>query len=560
MPAPTRPVVTGYPSTMGDDVQLNTTTLIRHAARTHGDQEIVYRTTEGGWECYTFADAFERIARCASALAGLGAGPATRVGILDWNSRRHFELYWAVPGLAAVMVQLNLRLGPEDLAFVVNDSGSSIICVDESLLPVAEAVAPMLPGVRTWVVMTDKPWDQIRTTLPNAHHFEDLLAAAEPGFDWPEIDERSAYGACYTTGTTGRPKGVYYSHRAICLHAYALATALRMSPDDCTMLVTPMFHVQAWGLPQAATLTANKIVLPGRYGAEDLAALTDALIAEDVTVANGAPAIFGPMLDHIRTLEEKPDLRRLRMMSGATEPPLALMKGFRDLTGAEVLQVYGASETTPLVTMNWSKPGLRARLSDHELVELRRKQGLPTPLVDIRLVDAAGQDVPWDGIAQGEICMRGPWVTTGYHNMPAAEAADRFLDGYWRSGDIGTIDPDGYLKVTDRLKDVVKSGGEWISSIDMENLLMSHPSVAQAAVVGLYHPKWQERPFVLVVPRAGHEVSLADLRAHLSGAFASWQLPEAFQVVDEIPRTSVGKIDKKVIRATYGSYYGTDER
>lgn len=559
MPAPTRPVVTGYPSTMGDNVQLNTTTLIRHAARTHGDREIVYRTSDGGWDRYTYADAYERIVRGASALAGLGAGPATRVGILDWNSRRHFELYWAVPGLAAVMVQLNLRLGPEDLAFVVNDSGSSIICVDETLLPVAEAVAPALPGVTAWVVMTDKPWEQVTTTLPSAHHYEDLLAAAEPRFDWPEIDERSAYGACYTTGTTGRPKGVYYSHRAICLHSYALATGIGMTADDCTMLITPMFHGQAWGLPQAATLTASKIVLPGRYAAEDTAPLTDALIAEDVTVTNGAPAIFGPMLDYIRTLDEKPDLHRLRMMSGATEPPLTLMTGFRNLTGAEMVQVYGATETTPLVTMNRSKPGVRARLSDDELVELKRKQGLPTTLVDVRLVDGAGTDVAWDGVAQGEICMRGPWVTTGYHNMSAAEAADQFVDGYWRSGDIGTIDPDGYLKVTDRLKDVVKSGGEWISSIDMENLLVSHPSVAQAAVVGLYHPKWQERPFVIVVPVAGHDVTLIDLRAHLSDAFASWQLPEAFQIVDEIPRTSVGKIDKKAIRATYDGYYGTDD-
>ncbi|MFP5069314.1 long-chain-fatty-acid--CoA ligase [Pseudonocardia nantongensis] len=558
MPAPTRPVVTGHPSTMGDDVQLNTTTLIRHAARTHGDREIVHRLPDGGWGRYTYADAYDRIVRGANALAGLGAGPATRVGILDWNSRRHYELYWAIPGLGSVMVQLNLRLGPEDLSFVVSDSGTSIVCVDETLLSVAEAVAPMLPDVTAWVVLTDKPLDRISTTLPNVHHYEDLVAAAAPRIDWPEIDERSAYSACYTTGTTGRPKGVYYSHRAICLHSFSLATNIGMTLDDCTMLITPMFHGQAWGLPQAATLTANKIVLPGRYTAEDTKPLTDALIAEDVTVTNGAPAIFGPMLDYIRSLEDKPDLGRLRMMSGATEPPLSLMRGFAELTGAEIVHAYGATETTPLVTMNRYKPGVRARLSGDDLLELKRKQGLPATLVDVRLVDAAGEDVPHDGVAQGEICVRGPWITTRYHNM--ADADDRFTGGWWRSGDVGTIDPDGYLKVTDRLKDVIKSGGEWISSIDMENLLAGHPAVAQAAVVGLPHPKWQERPFVLIVPTPGHEVTLADLHAHLSPAFASWQLPESFTTVSEIPRTSVGKADKKTIRATWAGHYGgTDD-
>lgn len=554
MSTPARTVVTGYPSTMGDDVQLNTTTLIRHAARTHGDREIVYRRSDGGWDRYTYADAYDRIVRAANALAGLGAGPATRVGVLDWNSRRHYELYWAIPGLGSVMVQLNLRLGQEDLSFVIADSGTSIVCVDETLLPVAEAVAPALPGVTAWVVLTDKPLDQISTTLPNVHHYEDLVVAAEPRIDWPEIDERSAYGACYTTGTTGRPKGVYYSHRAICLHSFSLATNIGMTLDDCTMLITPMFHGQAWGLPQAATLTANKIVLPGRYTAEDTKPLTDALLAEDVTVTNGAPAIFGPMLAYIRSLEQKPDLSRLRMMSGATEPPLSLMRGFADLTGAEIVHAYGATETTPLVTMNRDKPGVRVRLSADQLLELKRKQGLPATLVDVRLVDIDGEDVPHDGVSQGEICVRGPWITTSYHNMTDAE--DRFTDGWWRSGDVGTIDPDGYLKVTDRLKDVIKSGGEWISSIDMENLLTSHPALAEAAVVGLAHPRWQERPFVLVVPTPGHEVTLEDLHAHLSSAFASWQLPESFTTVTEIPRTSVGKYDKKAIRATWADHYG----
>lgn len=551
-----RAIVTGYPSTMGDDVQLNTTTLIRHAARTHPEREIVYRLPDGGWDRYTYGDAYERVVRGANALRGLGVQPGDRVGILDWNSRRHFELYWAIPGLAAVMIQLNLRLGPDDLTFVIEDSGTSVICVDETLLPLAEAVAPRLSGVRTWVVMSDKPMSEIETTLANVVHYEDLVAAADETIAWPEVDERSAYGACYTTGTTGRPKGVFYSHRAIVLHSYAIATNIGMVLDDCTMLITPMFHGQAWGLPQAATLMANKIVLPGRYMAEETKPLTDALIEEGVTITNGAPAIFLPMLHYIETLEQKPDLSRLRMMSGATEPPLTMMRGFAELTGAEVVHAYGATETTPLVTMNRYKPTVRERLSDGELLELKRKQGLPVAGVDIRLIDGVGNDVPWDGVTQGEVCVRGPWITTTYHNMPADDAADRFHDGYWRSGDVGTIDADGYLKITDRVKDVIKSGGEWISSIDMENLLLSHPDIDEAAVVGLVHPKWQERPFVLIVPRPGQEVTLGMVREHLSSAFASWQLPDAIEIVTEVPRTSVGKFDKKSIRATYAGAYG----
>ncbi|MDJ0318820.1 long-chain-fatty-acid--CoA ligase [Arthrobacter antibioticus] len=551
----TKEIVSGHPSTMGDDVQLNTTTLIRHAARTHGEREIVYRTAGGGWDRYNYAEAYDRIKRGANALRSLGVGPATRVGIIDWNSRRHFELYWAIPGLAAVMVQLNLRLGPEDLSYVIKDSDTSLICVDESLLPLAEAVAPSMPSVTTWIIMSDKPMSEITTTLPNAHHYEELLAASEADIHWPEIDEHSAYSACYTTGTTGRPKGVFYSHRAIYLHSYAIAANVGMTLDDCTMLITPMFHGQAWGLPQAAALMANKIVLPGRYMAEDTGPLTDALIDEGVTITNGAPVIFIPMLQYIETLEVKPDLSNLRMLSGATEPPLTLMRGFENLTGAETVHAYGATETTPLVTMNRYKASVRARLTPAELLDLKRKQGLPVSGVEIRLVDGSDQDVQWDGVTQGEICVRGPWVTRGYHNMLAEDAKDRFVDGYWRSGDVGTIDPDGYLKVTDRIKDVIKSGGEWISSIDMENLLLNHPNIAEAAVVGLPHPKWQERPFVLVVPRSNATVDIADIRSHLSSAFAAWQLPEAMTIVTEIPRTSVGKFDKKTIRSQHASVY-----
>jgi fatty-acyl-CoA synthase len=549
-------IIKGCPSTMGDDYQLNTTTLIRHAARTHSDQQIVYRTTDGGWDRYTYGDCYERICRTANALRALGVGPGDRVGVFDWNSRRHFELYYAIPGLGAVMLQLNLRLGVEDLGYVVGHSHATFILVDETLLETAEAIAARGLNVKGWIIMTDRQQSDIRTTLAPLYHHESMLANADASIEWPMIDERSAYSACYTTGTTGQPKGVYYSHRAIYLHSMSLATNLGMTMDDCTMLLTPMFHAQCWGLPQAATLMANKIVLPGRYTMEDTAPLVNQLIAEGVTVTCGAPAIFQPMLHYIETLAVKPDFRRLRMLSGASEPPLSMMAGFLELTGAEVVHAYGATETTPIVTLNRMKPSLKNRLCEEERLQLKRKQGMLVSGVDFKILGHNDEELPWDGRSVGEICVRGAWVSASYHDMPGS--TDRFIGGFWRSGDVGTIDADGYLKLTDRIKDVIKSGGEWISSIDMENALMGHPAVREAAVVGLPHPRWEERPLALVVLKPGHQASVQQLHEHLSTAFARWQLPDQILLVNSIPRTSVGKLNKKVIRAAYLGLYGQD--
>jgi fatty-acyl-CoA synthase len=555
-----RKIVTGYPSTMGDDVQLNTTTLIRHAARTHGDQQIVFRTPDGGWDRYTYGECYQRVCRAANVLRGLGVEPGDRVGVLDWNNRRHFELYWAISGIAAVGLQMNPRLGPDDLEFVVQHSDTTFIAVDETLLPIAEAIASQTDRIKGWIVMTDRPLSAIKSTLSPLYHYEDLLTASDASVDWPEIDERSACSACYTTGTTGRPKGIYYSHRAIYLHSVAIALAVGMTIDDCTMPVTPMFHGQSWGLPQAATLMANKIVLPGRYLAEETAPLTEAIIREGVTIANGAPAILQPMLEHIRARGERPDLSRTRLLSGATEPPLSLMRGFHDETGAEVIHMYGSTETTPLVTMNRLKPTLKDTLTEDERWNLKRKQGLPATGIDISIRNPKGVDLPHDGLSVGEICVRGPWITAKYHGMP--DSGDRFTDdGFWRSGDAGTIDQFGYVKLTDRIKDVIKSGGEWISSIDMENAIMAHPSVLEAAVFGVPHPKWHERPLALVVVRSGHELSADVVRKHLASQFAKWQLPEQVIFTNAIARTSVGKIDKKLLRVDYQHvYHESDDR
>ena len=547
-----RPIVTGCPSTMGDDVQLNTTTLIRHAARTHGEQEIVYRTAAGKWERYSYRHCYARVCRAAQSLRSLGVRPGERVGVLDWNSRRYLELYYAVPGLGAVMLQLNLRLSADELAYIVNDSEASLICVDESLLPLAEALAPQVPRVRGWIVMTDKPLSAIKTSLAPLHHHEDLLAAASPSIDWPVIDERSAYAACYTSGTTGRSKGVYYSHRSIYLHTLSAVPMFGMSINDCTMLITPMFHAQGWGLPQAATFMGNKLVLPGRFSLEEASSLIDVMIAEGVTFTCGVPSILLPMLRDLEARAVKPDFTGMRILCGGSEPPLALHMGLQRLTGAEVLHAYGGTETSPLATVNRLKPTLRGRCEE-ERWSIRCTQGLPSAGVDLMILGPDDRELPHDGKSVGEICIRGPWVTTSYHNLP--ETSDRFIDGYWRSGDVGSISPEGYLKLTDRLKDVIKSGGEWISSIDMENALVGHPAVREAAVVGIPHPEWTERPLALVVLNAGLSATPDELRRHLAETFKKWQLPDRVLLVESIPKTSVGKLDKKVIRAEYSGLY-----
>jgi fatty-acyl-CoA synthase len=426
--------------------------------------------------------------------------------------------------------------------------------VDESLLPIAEAIAPNLTGVKGYIIMSERPVEQIETTLSPVYGYEELLSEANDVYDWPMVDETSAYSACYTSGTTGRPKGVYYSHRNIHLHSITMAANLGISSDDCALVIVPMFHGQSWGLFYAATMMGAKLVFPGRYTAEETNPLVDLMIQEKVTLTCGAPAIFQPMLEYIRSLDEKPDLSRARFLSGATEPPLSMMRGFKELTGAEIIHAYGATETTPLVAMNYRlKPSLKRELSDAERWDLKRKQGLLVTGIDVRVVDADGQEVSHDGSSVGEVCMRGPWIAGRYHNSPGTEG--NFLDGYWRSGDAATIDGNGYLKVVDRIKDVIKSGGEWISSIDMENAIVGHPDVLDAAVVGLPHAKWQERPLALVVRRNGATVTEGDIYALLLNTFAKWQLPDRMLFVPEIPKTSVGKTSKKTIVADYRDLY-----
>jgi fatty-acyl-CoA synthase len=550
----TRPLM-GFPSTSQDDYQLNVINILRHGARTFGRQEIVaYSMT--GVRRTTYADTYRRVQRLANALKRLGAEPGDRIGVMDWNSLRHFEAYYGIPGTGAVLLLLNIRLAPTDLIYVINHAEAKFVFVDETLLPLIAAVAPKLETVKGYVVMTDKPLSEIKTDLAPIYGYEELLAEAGDTYPWPVLDERSAYGACYTTGTTGRPKGVYYSHRNIYLHGLAIASNAEISYRDCFYQLVPMFHALGWGMPHASIIVGAKFVLPGMYNIADLGSLALPLVAEKVTATAGAPALFMPMLEYIRGLKEKPDLRGARFISGATEPSLALMKGFHEMTGAEIIHAYGATETTPLVTINRLKPWLEDELDAETKWDMKRRQGYPVVGLDLKVVDAFGNEVPHDGKSPGEILIRGPWIAARYYNAPGSEA--QFTEnGYWKSGDAGTIDAEGYVKITDRVKDLIKSGGEWISSVDMENEIMAHPKVLEAAVTGVAHPKWEERPIALVVPRPEHRSDITDeeIRGHLAAKFAKWQLPEAVVFVDAIPKTSVGKFNKKQIREAYKDIY-----
>ncbi len=548
--------IMGFPATSQDDYQLNVTNIIKHAARSFGRQEVVSIQLAGERLRFTYKETYDRVKRLANALTGIGAQIGDRIGVLDWNSHRHLESYFGIPGIGAVLLLLNIRLSPTDLGYVVNHAEAKYIIVDETLIPIAESIADQCKTVKGYIIITDKDLSEIKTRLTPVYSYEELLKEADAEIEWPDLDEKSAYGACYTTGTTGRPKGVYYSHRNVYLHAMTIGTNAEITSRDCFYQLVPMFHALGWGMPHAAFLIGAKFVLPGMYNIADLGSLAEPLVSEGVTATAGAPALFMPMLEYLRKLDKKPDLSGARFLSGASEPSLSLMKDLYEMTGAEIVHAYGATETTPLVTINKLKPWLEKELTEDAKWDLKRKQGYPVVGLDVKIVDHEDKEVPYDGKSPGEILIRGPWITGKYYNAPGSES-NFTSDGYWRSGDAGTMDAEGYIKITDRVKDLIKSGGEWISSVDMENETMAHPAVLEAAVTGVAHPKWEERPIALVVLReeAKGTVIQADIVAHLAAKFAKWQLPETVLFVDAIPKTSVGKFDKKVIREQYKDIY-----
>ena len=431
-------IVKGFPSTSQDDYQLNVTTILRHSVRNFGEQEIVSRTENGIFR-YTYKDAYGRIKRLANALGSLGIRPGDRVGVLEWNTYRYIELYFGIPGVGAVHLEMNARLAPSDLAYVAKHAGTELMFVDDTLIPIAEAIASEFKPPKGYVILSDKKLNDIKTKLTPIYSYEDLLKEAKPEYQWPMIDEKSAYSACYTSGTTGRPKGVFYSHRDTYLMSTVAAIILELTIRDCLFQIVPLYHALGWCNHIAVFWAGSKLVLPGRYTAEELGSVIHLMVKERVTIGIAASAAWMPIYEYIRKMKEKPDLTGVRLYSGASEPPIAMLKGFYELTGAKVYHVSGATENTAWSTMNKPKPWLENKLSEEEMWELQRKQGLEVPGCDVKIVDVAGNELPHDGKSAGELLLRGPWVAGKYYNAP--ETSGRFTDdGYWKSGDVAALD------------------------------------------------------------------------------------------------------------------------
>jgi fatty-acyl-CoA synthase len=527
------------PGLMQDDFPLTLHHIRRRMRSCNSAAEVVTLTTEGTTERATFGQTSERIDRLAGALRGLGVEQGDRVGTFAWNNQRHFELYFAVPCVGAVLHTLNIRLFSEQLTYIVNHAEDRVIFVDDSLVPVLEKLAPSFENVAHYVVMGDGD----AGTLPNALRYEELLDAAGPGdFDYPEVDERQAAALCYTSGTTGNPKGVLYSHRSISLHSTAtlMKDALGLSRVDSVLAVVPMFHANAWGLPHGAALAGADLILPDRFlAAEPLAKL---IASERPTLMGCVPTIFADLL---RYADAHPgtDLSSLTNAAcGGSAVPRQLMKDFEERHGVRIFQAWGMTETSPVATYSRPMEG------DHDDAywTARARQGRPLPWVELRLSGDGEQDVPWDGRSTGEIEVRGPWIASRYFRDESGD--EKFDSGWLRTGDIAAVNADSSVQITDRAKDVIKSGGEWISSVELENEVMSHPDVVEAAVIAKPDARWAERPLCCVVLREGANTTAQDLVEHLQGRVAKWWTPDEFAFVAEVPKTSVGKFDKKVLR------------
>jgi len=551
---------------MQDDFPLNLHHIRRRMRDVHPDAEVVTLTTPGTVERATFGEISGRVDRLARVLGKLGVEPGDRVGTFAWNNQRHFELYMAVPCVGAVLHTLNVRLFEEQLTYIVNHADDKVIFVDDSLVPLLEKLAPSFQNVQHYVVMggparPTNPSDSTQTTspadtaLPNALSYEELLEeagdSAQP-FDYPEIDERQAAALCYTSGTTGNPKGVLYSHRSISLHSTAalMKDALGLSSVDKVLAVVPMFHANAWGLPHGAALAGADLILPDRFlQAEPLAQL---IAAERPTLMGCVPTIFADMLRYADEHLEVDLSSLVNAACGGSAVPKQLMKDFEERHGVRIFQAWGMTETSPVAT--YSRPD-ESGDHDDKYWDGRARQGKPLPWVELRLVGDEGEEVAWDGASTGEIEVRGPWIAARYFHEDDPE---KFDAGWLRTGDIAAVDRQGSVQITDRAKDVIKSGGEWISSVELENEVMAHPDVIEAAVIAKPDERWAERPLCCVVLREGASTSAEELVEHLRGRVAKWWLPDEFAFVGEVPKTSVGKFDKKVLRGrlTVGSLEG----
>jgi len=524
--------------------------LIEHAALNHGDTEIVSRRIEGDIHRYTYRDARRRAKQVAEALLQLGITPGDRIGTLAWNGYRHFELYYGISGMGGVCHTINPRLFAEQIVYIVNHAEDRLLFVDLNLLPAVEKLLPQFTTVRHVVAMTDRAHLPKDCTIPNLLVYEELIGGKPGAYEWPEFDERTASSLCYTSGTTGNPKGVLYSHRSTVLHAYgsALPDTLGLSARSVVLPVVPMFHVNAWGLPYSAPLAGAKLVFPGV--ALDGASLYELFEKEGVIFTAGVPTVWLTLLQHMQANKLKLSTLKYAVIGGSAAPP-AMIETFDREFGVEVLHAWGMTEMSPLGSVNHPK-AKHARLTLEERLAVRLKQGRPPFGVEMKIVDDSDQELPRDGKAFGDLLVRGPWITTGYFK---GEGGEVLRDGGWfPTGDVATLDPDGYMQITDRSKDVIKSGGEWISSIDLENAAMAHPGVAEAAVIGVRHPKWDERPLLIVQRKPDATVDKQELIEFLSGKVAKWWLPDDVVTLPEIPHTATGKIQKTVLRRRFADY------
>lgn len=517
------------------DYPLTINFLFQHSRRVHPDSEVITFMGETSRRA-SYKKVANRAQRLAAALKRLGIREGDRVGTFCWNTQEHLEAYFAIPCMSAVLHTLNLRLFPEQLTYIINHAEDRVIIVEDSLVPLLARVAPDLKTVEQYIVIGDGDASQLGDVL----RYEELIEAEQHGFDWPEIEERSAAAMCYTSGTTGNPKGVVYSHRSTFLHSLATCAGsiFSLTEQDRILPVVPMFHANAWGLPYSGWMAGSDFIMPGRFLQAE--ALCKLMAAERPTFAGAVPTIWNEVLRYTET--NPVDLSSLRMViCGGSAVPRTLMERFQERFGVRIIQAWGMTETSPLAAVSYPPKGAKAS----EEFEWRSKTGRVKPGVEIRITDG-DQVLPWDNQAVGEIEIRGPWITASYYGDDAPE---KFHDGWLRTGDVGSLDERGFIQITDRAKDVIKSGGEWISTVELENAIMAHPDVIEAAVIGVPDEKWDERPLACVVLKQNSEATVDQLRAFLSERVVRWWLPERWAFINEVPKTSVGKFDKKVLRA-----------
>ncbi|MBL6745805.1 MAG: long-chain fatty acid--CoA ligase [Pseudomonadales bacterium] len=535
--------------------QLMISSILKHAEKNFPEVEMVSVTVDSPRHRQTYKTFARRCRQLANALSALGAEFGDRIGTLAWNDFRHMELYYGVSGSGMVCHTINPKLFPEQVAYIINHAEDKILFVDVLVMPLLEALKDHLSKVETVVVMTDRA-HMPESTLPNVVCYEELLAEQSDEYEWPQFDENTASGMCYTSGTTGHPKGVVYSHRSTLLHALsgALPDVTTASNMETTLPVVPMFHVNAWGAPYAALMVGMKMVLPGPKMA-DGETLTDLMTSEEVTFSSGVPTIWLALLDYLDANNKTiPSLARVSV--GGAACPRIIVERFREQHNCSVVQGWGMTETSPLGTIFSLKKGMED-YSDEQMTDLQCLQGRGVFGIEMCIVDENNEELPWDGEAFGALKVRGPWVAKGYYGLsdvPGDEECPVDEKGWFNTGDVATINPDGYLQITDRTKDVIKSGGEWISSIEIENAAVNHEDIAEAAVIGRYHPKWTERPLLICVLQEGKSLSSEEVLEFLRGKLHKMAVPDGVEFVDELPHTATGKLNKLGLRKTFADY------